>query len=147
MPYKVILVGTDGSERASVAVREAMALAKMADATLHVAHVVPPAVAAGFVDTRAGQIEVDRLRDDVKRAEDRILEDAKREGVTVKVHHPASNDPADGLIDTANTVDADLVVIGNRGMSGVKRFVLGSVPNKVAHKCSRSVLIINTEPT
>jgi nucleotide-binding universal stress UspA family protein len=147
MPYKVILVGTDGSERANVAFREAMALAKLAGATLHVAHVIPPAVAAGFVDTRAGQIEVDRLRDEVKRVEKRILEEAQREGVTVTVHHPGSNDAADGLIDIAQTVDADLVVVGNRGMSGVKRFVLGSVPNKVSHQCSRSVLIVNTEPT
>jgi nucleotide-binding universal stress UspA family protein len=37
-----------------------------------------------------------------------------------------------------------LVVVGNRGMTGMRRFVLGSVPNKVAHSCSASVLIVNT---
>jgi nucleotide-binding universal stress UspA family protein len=45
----------------------------------------------------------------------------------------------------AETVHADLVVIGNRGMSGVKRLVLGSVPNKVSHRCPCSVLIVDTD--
>lgn len=146
MPFKVIVVGTDGSDRANVAFHEAMALAKMAGATLHVAHVIPPPVAVGFTDTRAGQIELDRMRNEVNRAEERILKEAEDEGVTVTVHHPGNSDPADGLIKIAESVDADLVVVGNRGMTGVKRFVLGSVPNKISHQWSRSVLIVNTEP-
>ena len=42
------------------------------------------------------------------------------------------------------TVKADLVVVGNRGMSGMKRFILGSVPNKIAHHAPCSVLIVDT---
>jgi nucleotide-binding universal stress UspA family protein len=48
------------------------------------------------------------------------------------------------LIETAERVGADLLVIGNKGMSGVRRFVLGSVPNKISHHCPCSLLIVHT---
>ncbi len=66
--------------------------------------------------------------------------------MTVEVHNPAGEDVADALIRIAEDVGADLIVVGNRGMSGVSRFVLGSVPNKVSHHCPCSLLIVNTEP-
>jgi nucleotide-binding universal stress UspA family protein len=147
MPYKVILVGTDGSERAGVAVSEAIALAKITGAALHAVQVVPPVIAAGFADSRSDQVEIDRGRDEAKQVMDRIVDEAQREGVGVEVHNPGNSDPADGLIETAETLDADLVVVGNRGITGVKSFFLGSVPSKVTQRCSRSVLIVNTERT
>jgi nucleotide-binding universal stress UspA family protein len=57
-----------------------------------------------------------------------------------------SGDPANALIDVAEAVGADLIVVGNRGMEGKKRFVLGSVPNKVSHHCPCSLLIVDTRP-
>jgi nucleotide-binding universal stress UspA family protein len=48
-------------------------------------------------------------------------------------------------LDVASKVGAVLVVVGKRGMSDVKRFVLGSVPNMTSHQCPCSVLIVNTE--
>ncbi len=50
--YKVIVVGTDGSDRAGIAVRAAMALAKVSGAELHAVNVVHPAVTVGFADSR-----------------------------------------------------------------------------------------------
>jgi nucleotide-binding universal stress UspA family protein len=145
MPYKVIVVGTDGSERAGVAVREALALAKGSEAELHVVHAVHPAVGMGYVESMTGQLQIDKLREEVDRINAQVLEEAGRRGVAVKVHNPGSSDAADALLNTADEVHADLVVVGNRGMSGVKRFALGSVPNKVSHHCTCSVLIVNTE--
>ena len=144
MPYKVIVVGTDGSERATVAVNEALALAKMAGATLHVVHAVHPALAVGFHDTVSGQLEIDRLRNEAGAVKKRTLAEAEPLGVPVEMHNPGSDDAAEALIKIAEEVSADLVVVGNRGMSGVTRFVLGSVPNKVSHHCPCSVLIVNT---
>jgi nucleotide-binding universal stress UspA family protein len=60
--------------------------------------------------------------------------------------HTRAGDPADVLVAAANEFGADLVVVGNRGMSGVRRFVLGSVPNKVSHHCPCSLLIVDTTP-
>ncbi len=144
MPYKAIVVGTDGSSRATVAVNEAFDLARMAGATVHAVHAIHPAVAAGFHDAVSTQVEIDRLREDVEAIRERTLAHGERLGVPVEFHAPGSNDAADALIKIAEEVDADLVVVGNRGMSGVTRFVLGSVPNKVAHHCPCSVLIVNT---
>ncbi len=53
-------------------------------------------------------------------------------------------DPADAILDVAEETDADLIVVGNKGMTGAKRFLLGSVPNKVSHHAPCSVLIIRT---
>ncbi len=147
MPYKVIVVGTDGSARSAVAVREAFALAKMSGAELHAVHMVHPAVASGFTDTRSAQFEVADMREEADNVGAQLRAAAESEGVSLEVHNPGGNDAADALISTAEAVDADLVVVGNRGMSGVTRFVLGSVPNKVAHHCPCSVLIVNTDTT
>jgi nucleotide-binding universal stress UspA family protein len=146
MPYKAIVVGTDGSARATTAVNEAFALAKMSGATVHAVQAVHPSVALGFHDAIGTQIETDKWRQEAGVVKEWALAEGERLGVPTKVHNPGSNDPADALIKIAAEVNADLVVVGNRGMTGAKRFVLGSVPNKVAHHCPCSVLIVNTEP-
>jgi len=143
--YKVIVVGTDGSERAAVAVRHALGLAKMTGAKVHAVQVVHAAAHAGFADSSGAQLEIDSMREHAERTRATLLAEAEHEGVSVEVHNPGGADVADALISVAGSVDADLVVVGNRGMTGMSRFVLGSVPNKVAHHCPCSVLIVNTE--
>ncbi len=146
--YKAIVVGTDGSDRASGAVQEAIALAQMSGATLHVVHVVRPASAAmagtEHVDAAAIADALTTIRDEADELCARVCEQAERQGVATEAH-TVEGDPADVIITVAETVNADLVVIGNRGMSGIKRFVLGSVPNKVSHHCPCSLLIVNTD--
>jgi nucleotide-binding universal stress UspA family protein len=53
-------------------------------------------------------------------------------------------DAADAILDVAEEQGADLIVVGNKGMTGAKRFLLGSVPNKVSHHAPCSVLIVRT---
>ena len=67
----------------------------------------------------------------------------KREKIEVTTHHEAGN-PAKALVTIAEKVGADLIVVGNRGMKGLKGKVLGSVPNEVSHHASCAVLILNT---
>ena len=142
--YKVIVVGTDGSERAGNAVRIAMGWAKAFGAELHAINVVHASAAAGFADSRAAQFEVNRMQGDAEKIRSQLLADAKAEGISIEVHHPGG-DPAAALLGTAEKVNADLVVVGNRGMGGMKRFVKGSVPNTVAHNCHCDVLIVDTD--
>jgi nucleotide-binding universal stress UspA family protein len=142
--YKVIVVGTDGSDRATVAVREAMELARMTGAKLHAVQVVHAAVRHGFSDTSQGQLEIDKLREKTERTSAALLAEAEKQGVSAEVHTP-TGDVADALTGVAEAVGADLLVVGNLGMSGVKRLVLGSVPNKVSHHCPCSLLIVDTE--
>jgi nucleotide-binding universal stress UspA family protein len=113
--------------------------------TVHVVNAVDPGVAAGFADSRSAQFSVNERRNYVDRTRERVVSDAERKGIPVEFHTPGKNDPADGIVEVATNVNADLIVVGNRGMSGMKRFVLGSVPNKISHGCPCSLLIVNTE--
>jgi nucleotide-binding universal stress UspA family protein len=70
--------------------------------------------------------------------------DAQGAGVTAVETFARQGDAADAIIDVAEEQRTDLIVVGNRGMTGAKRFLLGSVPNKVSHHAPCSVLIVRT---
>jgi nucleotide-binding universal stress UspA family protein len=144
MPYQVIVVGTDGSTRAGVAVDKALELAGLMGATVHAVHSIH--TPATIDDPHSAQVVMDEMQSHSDAIQEHLLEKAKRRGVTVEFHS-SLGEPASALIELAEKLNADLVVVGNRGMSGVKRFVLGSVPNKVSHHCPCSVLIVDTERT
>ena len=148
--YEKIVVGTDGSDTAGIAVHHAAMLAKASGATLHIVHAYRPVSMgeAGLAATTGAPVI------DVAGVNESIAENAvavcthaasSAEGLGVKVEtHSMRGDPSDALIAVAEETNADLIVVGNRGMSGVKRFVLGSVPNKISHHAPCSVLIVDT---
>ena len=68
---------------------------------------------------------------------------AQQEGVEAE-YHSQPGDPADVILEVAHEVDADLVVVGNKGMQGTRRLLLGSVPNRVSHHAASNVLIVHT---
>jgi len=105
---------------------------------------VQPAVSVGFAEARTGKEQVNTLREEAERIRSQLFAEAEAEGVSLTLHNPGG-DPAKALLGTAEEVSADLVVVGNRGMSGAKRFVQGSVPNTVAHSCHCDVLIVDTD--
>jgi nucleotide-binding universal stress UspA family protein len=121
-----------------------MALAKGSGAELHAVNVVHAAVTVGFADSREGQDRVNLMREEAEAIRTRLLSDAEAEGVSLKVHNPGG-DAAKAILGTAEDLSADLVVVGNRGMSGAKRFVQGSVPNTIAHNCHCDILIVDTD--
>jgi nucleotide-binding universal stress UspA family protein len=145
--YKTIVVGTDGSPRAAHAVEAAQSLAALTGATLHVVCAYQPvALALASVAGAAGSaIPVD-LGDEQASART-IADDAARKaresGIAVETHAVARS-AADALCDVAEACDADLIVVGNRGMSGRGR-VLGSVPNTVTHHARCAVLVVATD--
>jgi len=148
--YQTIVVGTDGSETAGVAVHHAMTLAQSSGATLHIVHAYRPILLAeaGLAATSGGPtIDVETVNAGIAENAAVVCKQAatgvERSGVKVETHS-MRGDPCDALIAVAKEVDADLVVVGNRGMTSVKRFVLGSVPNKISHHAPCSVLIVDT---
>ena len=142
-----IVVGTDGSETAKQAVREAAQLAKQTGAALF--------IVSAFDPVPQGRLQQERLEapSDIEHTlgptedVDATLADAARDvddaGVEVKTI-ARQGEPADAILDVAEEQNADLIVVGNKGMTGAKRFLLGSVPNKVSHHAPSSVLIIRT---
>ncbi|MEO6205845.1 MAG: universal stress protein [Mycobacteriales bacterium] len=129
--YRSIVVGTDGSDSAQEAVRQAAELAAGSGALLTVVtaframstlgSMAASSAAMGMVVPPLEIVETPRLEREARAGE-----------------------PAEVLLDVADDVDADLIVVGSRGLQGAKRFLLGSVPNRVAHHAGRSVLIVHT---
>lgn len=145
--YKSIVVGTDGSSSATGAVHAAIALASSLAAKLHVVCVYNAAHVSTAIAASAGVAssfaEVDQAaRDHTKSVLDQAEGRARAEGVDVTVH-PCTGSPAETLVSIAMGEGADLIVVGNRGMKGVRR-ILGSVPNHVAHHAPCAVMIVPT---
>jgi nucleotide-binding universal stress UspA family protein len=145
--FQTIVVGTDGSETARKAVAAAVDLAKAVGASLDIVSAYEP-VSSQRLREESRQAPEDTQwsinpREDVEAT----LEDAKESigdaGVDLQTF-AREGDPADAILDVAEERGADLIVVGNKGMTGAKRFLLGSVPNKVSHHAPCSVLIIRT---
>jgi nucleotide-binding universal stress UspA family protein len=118
--YKRILIATDGSPTAAKAVDVGSDLARNVKAETILVHVGDP-----------------------KRGEKVLKEAAKAAGGKPKTV-TIEGDPADKILEVAENDDVDLIVIGNKGMTGAKRFLLGSVPNQVSHHAPCNVLIVKT---
>ncbi|MGO9458053.1 MAG: universal stress protein, partial [Acidimicrobiales bacterium] len=138
--YSNIVVGTDGSETAAMAVEIAAGLARRDGATLHLVTVTkqPTGVAGGPL---AGGEPLSGAGFSLLGGEEMLAEVAAGiEGVQVKLH-AATGNPAAVIVRVAEEVGADLIVVGSKGMT---RRVLGSVPNSVAHSAGCDVLIAKT---
>lgn len=145
--FSSIVLGTDGSDTAKKAVREATELAKQVGATIDLVSAYEP-VSSQRLRAEAREVPDDvswmvNPREDVEATLKEAAEEVEGAGVTVKTY-AREGDPADAILDVAEERGADLIVVGNRGMTGAKRFLLGSVPNKVSHHAPCSVLIIRT---
>ncbi len=120
MAYQKIVAGTDGSETSLHALRDAARLARAEGATLIVVHAGD---SSDVVDKATGVVS--------------------REGVEADLR-TQSGEPADVLLSIVDTEGADLLVVGNKGMTGSRRFFMGSVPNKVSHHAPCDLLIVRT---
>jgi nucleotide-binding universal stress UspA family protein len=145
--FDSMVVGTDGSETAKEAVRQATDLAERLGAVIHLVSAYEP-VPEGRLREERQQVPDDLAwmvnpREDVSSTLDQAAEAIKKQGVEVETY-AREGDPADAILDVAEEQDADLIVVGNKGMTGAKRFLLGSVPNKVSHHAPCSVMIIRT---
>ena len=142
-----IVVGTDGSETAAEAVKQAGDLAKQLGATLAIVSAFEPVPSSRLREERQ-QVPGDLAhtvgpREDVDATLAEAAERSKEKGVDVETF-ARQGDPADAILDVAEEGNADLIIVGNKGMTGAKRFLLGSVPNKVSHHAPCSVLIVRT---
>lgn len=150
--FRTIVVGTDGSERAEIALSAAADLAKACGAKLHIVtayrgieSAVAGAMAAGAMVSTPPDVsdvadeEARSLRSALEQRATRLRDD----GIEVDCH-AVSGSPVQVLIDVAEETHADCIVVGNRGMTGAKRF-LGSVPNSLTHHAECAVLIVPTD--
>jgi nucleotide-binding universal stress UspA family protein len=141
-----MLVATDGSQTAGKAVSEAADIAAAAGARVHVMTAYQPlrakVASRGTVDPEVAQWH---LAEDSRA--DSILDAAcaalRVRGIEAEPH-ARRGDAADAIIGLAEELGTDLIVVGNKGLTGARRFLLGSVSGKVSHHAPCSVLIVHT---
>jgi nucleotide-binding universal stress UspA family protein len=141
-----IVVGTDGSETATQAVRQAIELARAVGGRIELVSAYEPVTDARLREESVQRVPEDlqwmiNPREDVQATLEAAAAEIRAAGVAVEVF-ARQGDPADAILDVAEERGSDLIVLGNKGMTGAKRFLLGSVPNKVSHHAPCSVLII-----
>lgn len=142
--FRTIVVGTDGSPRADKAVQQAVDIARTQGSRLHLVAVISKH--ERHWEDLQSTARVDSV--DMREVAEQVLarEAATAEQAGVEVDWSArEGDPAEAILEAAEDVDADLIVLGNKGMTGAMRFVLGSVPNKVSHHAHCSVLVVRTD--
>ncbi|MCP9488381.1 MAG: universal stress protein [Solirubrobacteraceae bacterium MAG38_C4-C5] len=145
--FESIVVGTDGSQTATEAVRQTIELASSVGARVEIVSAYEP------VSRERPREDGEQAPEDMQwmvnqREEvDATLAEAAKVAQRAGVHsatYARQGDPADAVLDVAEEQGVDLIVVGNKGMTGAERFLLGSVPNKVSHHAPCSVLIIRT---
>ncbi len=145
--FRSIVVGTDGSDTARRAVRQATELARSVGARIELVSAYEPVSDARLREESVHVPEdlqwMINPREDVQATLEEAAGEIRAAGVEVEVF-ARQGDPADAILDVAEERGSDLIVVGNKGMTGAKRFLLGSVPNKVSHHAPCSVLIIRT---
>jgi nucleotide-binding universal stress UspA family protein len=141
-----IVVGTDGSETATRALKEAARYAKALGVELHVVSAYEPLTGAKVSAPTSESVEGQSVPADakVRTVVDEAAALARMDGVDASTH-TVTGEPADALLEVADKLGASLIVVGSRGMHGVKGRMLGSVPNKVSHSARCSVLIVSTD--
>ena len=147
--YRTVVVGTDGSESSLRAVARAGALAGACGATL--------VIACAYLPTEADDRELSRaqdvLRDEAYQivgshpAEETVRtasERASSAGATDVRTVAVQGSPVEALLDVVRREQADLLVVGNRGLAGIKGRLLGSVPADAARRSECDVLVVHT---
>jgi nucleotide-binding universal stress UspA family protein len=146
--YETIVVGTDGSPTATLAVERAASLAAALGAKLMIVSAYEP----GFVplkrprrlgdrDGSARRVSPQQNAEGTLAAARKVCEAA---GVRDVAARSVNADPAIAILDVALEVEAGLIVVGNVGVSGARRLLLGSVPNRILQRAPCDVIVART---
>jgi nucleotide-binding universal stress UspA family protein len=140
--YDSILVPTDGSDTAQAAVDHAIDHAKRYDAALHALYVIeePP------TDEAAGPEVLESLETTGERAIQEVIDEAEAADVGTVEGSVATGSPYRAILDYVEANGVDLVVMGTHGRTGLDRYLLGSVAEKVVRSAPVPVLTVGTEP-
>jgi nucleotide-binding universal stress UspA family protein len=143
--YNTVVVGTDCSPTATRAVEKAAELARLTGAKLYLVSAVSESAMALAAASGASVVADDWLgttiQDQTVRVE-AIAERLRAQGIDVEtwIDRGAA---ADALVSAAESLNADLLVVGDRGLKGI-RGMLGSVPSRVTHRAHTDVLVVHT---
>ncbi|UZE92225.1 MAG: universal stress protein [Methanosarcinales archaeon] len=139
--YRKILIATDGSTQTKKAVGHAIELARLMSAKVYIVYVVDSVAFASIpLDMRSENI-YEGLKKDGLDATKVVADAAGEKGVDAETVILEGN-PAEEIVDFAKNNEIDLIVLGTLGKSGIERFLLGSVAEKVARTSPITVMIV-----
>jgi nucleotide-binding universal stress UspA family protein len=136
-----IVVGTDGSPNAEAAVRRAAKIAKGEGDRVHLVAAFPDRPSFSEAISSSAKREPINLRDVADSVLARAEAELEPQGIEV-VTHAREGEPAQVILQVAEEQDAELIVVGARGLTGFQRFLIGSVTSKLAHHAPCSLLIV-----
>jgi len=136
-----VVVGTDGSPSAELAVRRTAEVVKGSDAEVHVVTAYPDLPAYRELLTGSAKREPVDLRGVAESVLARAVRHLATDGVKAQ-SHAREGEPAAVIIEVAQETNADLIVVGARGLTGIQRFLLGSVSSKLSHHAPCDVMIV-----
>ncbi|MHB1550107.1 MAG: universal stress protein [Vulcanimicrobiaceae bacterium] len=139
--FSHILVAWDGSASAGRAFDYAVEIARRFQARVQLVSVAR--IGEHSETDTERQSSLDEARRFYEQRSAPLIESARRQSITVEMLIVEGAHPAEAIIDTAHRVGADLVLVGRRGLSGVTRFLIGSISDRVARYAPCPVLIIN----
>jgi universal stress protein A len=143
MQIKTILVPTDFSKSADQALERALQLAELTQAEIHFvnAYELPTAVGTLDVPLALPQEFFDQIRDASQRQLDQRVKKATAGGIKAQAHLTCDT-PARAILDAAAKVNADLIVMGTHGRTGMKHVLLGSVAERVVRLATCPVMTV-----
>ena len=143
-----ILLATDGSEEAALAVRTATDIAQRTGSELHVVHVGSSLEYVGMGPPQIGDIPAptqEQLSAEARGLLDAEVEQVKAAGGTVAQAHLGVGAPDREIVELAEKLSVGLVVIGSRGRGGIRRALMGSVSDSVVRHAHCPVLVVRAE--
>jgi nucleotide-binding universal stress UspA family protein len=139
--FSHIIVAWDGSDHARRAFGYGTELAKRFEARLQLISVARHVEHAETLEERAESRR--GARQFYETAATELIEQASQRGVKAELLVVEGGHPAEAIVDTARKVGADLIVVGRRGLSGMTRFLIGSVSDRIARYAHCPVLLID----
>ncbi|ADQ05464.1 UspA domain-containing protein [Caldicellulosiruptor owensensis OL] len=137
--YKKIVVAYDGSEHSKKGFEVALELAKMFESSIHIVSV---AHIPDFVETKD---ELNGILSDARQYYEKIqqqaIDRAKSEGIEINCAIVPGH-PANGVVSFAESIKADLIIVGQRGRSGVARYIVGNVAENIVRHAHCSVMVV-----
>jgi nucleotide-binding universal stress UspA family protein len=144
--YKNIFIATDGSEPNKEAVNHGLEVAKISEAKLYVGYVVDTAAFASIPMDAGWEMMYELLEKEANEATDTVSEMAKAQNIDVETIILEGH-PSHEIIEFSKNNSIDLIIMGTLGKSGLDRFLLGSVAEKVLRNSKVPVLVVPGSPT
>ena len=138
---KKILAPIDGSQNSLEALKSARDMAEKFGSQLIIINVQKP---ASFDTSEPVDEDIPAMEAASQKVLDKGLEVVKGISLEVRAEKVCCGDPAEQIIQFADDEDVDLIVMGSHGLSGVRKFLLGSVSDKVVQHASKPVYIVKT---